>query len=183
MNWQVDENEFENHNLKDKKDENCKCYHKQTVKYVQAVYIIALFLWILGVLLLGIYEQDIFIWLFIFLPPVVFLINLINLDSCSEKLEREMFKGNFLSFGFLITIILINWNSPLENQDKSKFFKLLVVAFILLMVSLVDIWVDIKYQSIVKHIKTALHTSALALLAIALYMYYNFYQKSCIGCK
>ncbi len=180
MNWNV--NEFEKINDSNDNNDECKCYHKQTIKYVQAVYIIGLILWVVGILLLDIYEEDIFVWLFMFLPPVVFLINLINLEECSKEVEREMFKGNFLSFGFLITIILINWNSPLENQDKSKFFQLLVVSFILIMISLLDVWVGIKHQSIIKHIKTVLHTSALAILALALYLYYQFYQKSCIGC-
>lgn len=182
MNWQVDEYEFENHNNDNTCNTDCKCYHKQTIKHVQAVYLIGLFLWFLGVLLLDIYEEDLFIWLFIFLPPIVFLINFINLENCSKELEKQMFKGNFLSFGFLITIILINWNSPLENQDKSKFFQLLVVAFILIMISLVDIWVGGEFQSIIKHIKTVLHTCALSLLATALYLYYQYYQRSCINC-
>ena len=182
MNWQINEDELENYHSDSDDDSNCKCYTKKTVRYVQVVYIIGLILWILGVLLLNIYSEDLFIWLFIFLPPVVFLINLINLESCSKELEREMFKGNFLSFGFLITIILINWNSPLKNQDKSKFFQLLVVAFILIMISLLDVWVSDKFQSIIKHIKTVLHTSALALLATALYLYYQYYQRNCVNC-
>ena len=106
-------------------------------------------------------------------------INLINVECCSLDVEKEMFKGNFLSFGFLITIILLNWKTPLEGQDKSKFFQLLVMAFILIMVSLVDIWVPMKFQSIIKHIKTVLHTAALALLALSLYLYYKFYKDSC----
>ena len=193
MNWNVDEDEFENHNKNTKNNkennennkEKCqkcqklKCYGHQTVKRVEAIYLIGLVLWFVLILLLDVIEPDIIVWIFLFLPPAIYLINLINIQCCSVKVEKEMFKGNFLSFGFLITIILLNWNSPLEGQDKSKFFKLLVVAFILIMVSLVDIWVGIEHQSIIKHLKTVLHTAALSLLALALYLYYKFYQDSC----
>ena len=120
------------------------------------------------------------VWIFILLPLVVFAINYANLNNITYETENQMFKGNFLSFGFLITVILLNWNSPLGSQDKSKFFRLLVVAFILLMVSLVDVWVDDKSMSVIKHIKTSLHTVSLTLLALALYLYYQFYQDACI---
>jgi len=186
MNWQVHEDELENHNNVNRHKEcdnckcaNCKCYQHKTIKYLEAIYLIGLILWFLLIILLDLMQPDIIVWIFLFLPPAVYLINLINLSCCSSDVEREMFKGNLLSFGFLITIILLNWKTPLEGQDKSKFFRLIVIAFILLMVSLVDIWVPIKYQSIVKHIKTILHTASLSLLALALYLYYQFYQTSC----
>lgn len=178
MNWEFGDDYDKNKPKHKCRKEECNCYDKDIVRYIEAIYAIGVILWFVLVFLLQILEPDIIVWIFLFLPPAVFLINILNVCVCSKELEDQMFRGNFVAFGFLIAIILINWKTPIEKHDKSKFFLLLVVAFILIMVSLVDIWVEEKYQSIIKHIKTILNTSAAALLALALYLYYKFYQKS-----
>ncbi len=161
-----------------KNHEECTYYDDKTSRVIQAIYIIAVILWSMLIFILDLLEADIIIWIFLFIPIIVYGINFVNIDSFECESEEDMFQGNFLTFGFLITLILLNWNSPLDSADKFKFFVLLVVAFILLMISLIDVWVDKKSMSIVKHIKTVLHTSALVLLALSLYLYYKFYRRS-----
>lgn len=151
-------------------------YDEELIRYVQTVYILATFLWIALILFLGIWKKDYIVLLILLLPLLVFVINFISLGEFTCNLEGEMFKGNFLSFGFLVAIILINWNSPLGHHNKTEFFKILIVAFILLMISLVDLWVPSDKMSIVKHIKTTLHTMSLTLLALALYLYYTYHR-------
>lgn len=156
-------------NLKNKDNEK---YHEDLVSLIEIVYLIAAILWIILIFALGIFQKaNYMVWIFMFLPLVVFIINYINLNNITYETEKQMLRGNFLSFGFIVAVILINWNSP-GNSDKSEFFKLLIAAFILMMVSLVDIWVDEKYMPVIKHMKTALHTMSLSLLAISLYLYY-----------
>jgi len=179
-------NFFENKN-QEKSDEKCinkkKCYDPDIISFIKGVYVAAIFLWIVAIFVLDLLEPDIFIWFFLSIPFIIWAINIINVETIGCYLEHEMFKSNFLQFGFIIAIILLRWNMPMEKHDKSKFLKLLVVGFILLMISMVDIWVDIKKQSIIKHFKTILHTSALVILAIALYLYYNSYQRQILGLK
>lgn len=156
---------------------DCGYYSIKNVSQIEAIYVISVFLWILLIFLLELMEPDIIICLFLIIPVIVYGINMVHVKDFPCNLEEQMFKGNFLSFGFLITIILLNWNSPIESQDKSKFFQLLVVAFILLMISLIDVWVDEERFAMVKHIKTSLNTAAVVLLALALYLYYDYYQR------
>lgn len=151
-------------------------YDDELVKYVQAVYIIASFLWVALILFLGLWKEDYIVLLILLIPFVVFIINFISLGEFTCDLEEEMFRGNFLSFGFLVAIILINWNSPLGHHNKTEFFKILIVAFILLMISLIDVWVPSDKMSIVKHVKTTFHTMSLTLLALALYLYYTYHR-------
>ena len=152
-------------------------YHCDIVKRIEMLYIISAVLWLALVFFLELWKKDdIIIWLFIILPLIVFVINYLGLADFTCKMEDQMFKGNFLSFGFLVAIILINWNAPLGHHDKTEFFKILIVAFILLMISLIDLWVGEEKMPIVKHIKTVLHTASLTLLATALYLYYTYYR-------
>jgi hypothetical protein len=163
--WYEDEPDLHPHRSK-----ICK-YNQNLVPRIQSVYLLASIGWVLIILLLKLYEVKIIGWIFLILPLFIYFINYINASNCTSETEDEMFQGNFLSFGFLIAIIILNWNTP-ALSDKSKFFKILVLAFILLMLSLVDLWVSKVHLTIVKHIKSALQTSSLFLLALSLYIYY-----------
>ena len=101
------------------------------------------------------------------------------MDGFKCHMEDEMFDGNFLYFGFAIVVILVNWKSPIEHSEMLEFFRIIVVAFVLLMISLIDFWVDEDRMSVVKHFRTALETAALSLLAISLYLYYTYQLNEC----
>lgn len=172
MSKQVPEEELEPKEELGKVCDKYNCDIKESIKWV---YIIAFVGWIVLTIVLGLWKpNDLIAWLILLLPPVVFIINYLSVGEFSCKMEDQMFRGNFLSFGFLVAIILINWNSPLGRHNKIEFFKILIVAFILLMISLVDIWVGENKMAVVKHIKTSLHTASLTLLALALYLYYTY---------
>jgi len=155
-------------------------YHRDTTRNIQIAYILGAIIWIIIVFCLNIKQWDFIIALFLVGPLIVFAINYWNLDNLVCRVEQEMFKGNFLQFGFLITVILINWNPPSNNADKVSFFKLIIVAFILLMLSIVDIWVDEHTLSLVKHIRSMFQTAALSILVVALYIYFRFHQSQIV---
>ena len=166
---------LDNKNPDLKQKDECKGYEREIKSSIEYVYIIAAIAWIILTIVLGLWKHDdIIVWLILLLPLVVFAINYLSLGDFTCEMEDQMFRGNFLSFGFLVAIILINWNSPMGHHDKTEFFKIIVAAFILLMISLVDLWVEKKRMPIVKHIKTSLHTASLTLLALALYLYYTY---------
>lgn len=171
MNWKnnLSSDDHLDHNNKDRYDDD-------TIFYIKMIYIIAAIVWLVLILLLDLWKPDIFVNLILLIPLVVFFINYISVGEFSCCAEAQMFRSNFLSFGFLVAVVLINWNSPIGNHDKVGFFKILIVAFILLMLSLVDLWVPKHKMSIVKHIKTSLQTASLTLLALALYLYYVYHR-------
>ncbi len=168
--------EHHNHN-----NNNHDCYNDNVIRSVQAVYIIASLLWVVLIATLGLWKQDWLALLLLLLPIVVYTINFVSLGDFTCSSEEQMFRGNLLSFGFLVAIILINWNSPIGKQNKTEFFRILIAAFILLMISLIDLWVSPDNMSIAKHVETALHTASLSLLALGLYLYYTYHRDQTGG--
>ena len=142
---------------------------------IKVIYIIVIIIWVIVIWYLGLYKTDIIGWILLLLPILIFGINISELDECTKEVEESMFEGNFLSFGFLIAVILINWN---KTEDKTKYFKLLTLGLVLLMLSLVDIWVRKEKLIVFKHIKSIFQTLALFILAYTLYIYYRA-QCSC----
>nr|QBK91146.1 MAG: hypothetical protein LCPAC202_01200 [Pithovirus LCPAC202] len=168
-------------NLPEDEEDNCPLHYtarkkkKQTypptcVRKVQLVYIIAAIVWIIIVFVLCFWEIDIIGIVILAFPLVIFGVNFANTTVLTHDIESEMFTGNFISFGFLIAIILINWS---KIGDKSKYFTILFISLILIMLSLVDVWVDSENLSVAKHIRSIFQTTALSLLVYALYVYYK----------
>lgn len=162
-------------------DENCplhyttrkrkkSTYKSDCVQKVQLIYIIAAIVWIIIVFVVCFSDIDIIGLVILSFPLIVFGINFSNAMVLTQEIENEMFTGNFISFGFLIAIIIINW-SKIEN--KGKYFTILFISLIFIMLSLVDIWVDQDNLSVAKHIRSIFQTSALSLLIFALYIYYK----------
>nr|QBK90851.1 MAG: hypothetical protein LCPAC201_01520 [Pithovirus LCPAC201] len=145
-------------------------YRSGCVRKIQLVYIIAAIVWIVIVFVLCFWEIDIIGIIILAFPLLVFGVNFSNTSVLTRDIENEMFTGNFISFGFLIAIILINWS---KIQNKGKYFTILFISLILIMLSLVDVWVDAENLSVAKHIRSIFQTTALSLLVYALYVYYK----------
>ena len=155
-------------------------YDCETKNSIETLYIVASITWLVLTVVLGLWKHDdILLWTILLIPLLVFAINYFNLEEFPLQMENQMLKGNLLSFAFIVAIILIHWNSPFDKGARTEFYKILITAFVLLMISLLDLWVGEKKMLIVKHIKTSLHTASLSLLAVALYLYYT-YQRDMV---
>ena len=162
-------------------DEACLLHHvvrpKRTTTYsakcardIQIAYLIAVIVWIVIIIVCHFHETDALGYVILAIPIIVYGVNFINACEVTKEVEDDMLKGNFLSFAFLVAIILINW-SKIEN--KAKYFKILFIALILLMLSLVDVWVKPHQMPLMRHVRSIFHTASLALLVYALYSYYK----------
>ena len=152
------------------RDERHDFYNTDTTKQIQYLYIVMAVLWVFVVYMSSLHKNnDMISWFFVALPIIVFSINFLGATEFTLDLDSEMFRGNFLSFGYLIVVIFINWSSV---SNKNKFFRILILALVFIMLSLVDFWVNKDHMAITKHAKSALQTSSLSLLAYSLYMYY-----------
>ena len=146
-----------------------KTYDDETVRQIQIVYILAAIIWVVLIFVCGWFKTKPLGLLLLAIPLFVFAINYHNAIHPTVDLESDMFQGNFLSFAFLITVILINWK---KVGDKRKIFKILMISLVMIMLSLIDVWVDRENLILVKHVRTILQTSGLLLLAYGLYTYY-----------
>lgn len=156
-------------------DNNClDKYDKHVVTEIKTVYVLALIVWLFIIFFMGLIKNDIIIFLILLIPVLVFAINFISAGEFTCKVEQQMFKGNFLYFGFIVAVILINWNKDMSATEKHDIFRIIVLSLILLMFSMIDIWISLEEQAIIKHIRTSLHTISLTLLAYALYEFYLF---------
>lgn len=154
------------------KNKNC-LYDKNTIINIQILYILGSIIWILIFFWIKLYFKDHMSWIFLFIPLIVFVINFINVKNINIEVDNQMLQGNYLSFCLLIVVIIINWNNPYGPHDKLSYFRIILVAFILIMLSLIDLWVSPYHINLVRHFRTILLTSSMTLLALVLYFYFT----------
>ncbi len=145
-------------------------YDQQTMLNIQYLYVFSSAVWIFLLFFLKFYLSGPLGWIFLLVPLAIFGINLSNVSHHTQEVEDDMFQGNFLSFGYLIVLFLINWE---KVKFKKRLFTILMVVLLLILFSLYDVWVPKKKIIYVKHFRSILQTLALSLLAYALYVYYE----------
>lgn len=144
-------------------------YDLDVVQQIRVIYLIAALVWLIIVWYCQLYVTDPIVWFFIVVPIGVFAINYANADKHTKDLENEMFSGNFLSMAFLIVAIVLSYS---KVGGKAKYFKLLFLALVFIMFSLIDVWLPTDKLILCKHIRSIFQTSAIALLAITFYLFY-----------
>jgi hypothetical protein len=149
-----------------------KLYPEEVSTYVRLVYISGLVLWIAIVVYFRLYQTDVTGWIILFIPPFIFLTGYANCDQLSREVEEHNFQANYFTIGLLLIVPLLTWVNKDYHGDKEKFVSILVLAIIIVLVSLLDVWVKRDYLSVSKHLKSALQTIAIALFIYALYSYY-----------
>lgn len=148
-------------------DDNC--YSMDTVKQIQILYIIAAIIWIVLVFYLSL-TYNILTYTFIIIPLIVFGINYFYASKNNNEVESEMFKGNFLSFVFLIIAIIISWT---KTETDHKYYKIALVSIILIVLSLYDVWLPKDKLPLAKHFRTIAQTASISVLIIAIVSYYD----------
>lgn len=157
------------------REEIPKYYTNRVCNEIRLIYVIATVVWLILVFFFGLIKPDLVIIFFLLIPVIVYAINFISLSEKTCHVEDQMFHSNFLYFAFIVAIILFNWNKTLTGEQKSNLFAIVVLALILLMISMIDIWLQVEDMPIIKHIRTTLQTASLALLAVALYIFYIYF--------
>lgn len=117
------------------------------------------------------YNTQIIQFAIIAIPLFVFAVSGYNIQNATYGMESRMFMGDFLAFALLIIVVFVNW----QKEKCPRIFKILMIAIILLMLSLIDIWTSPEYIIVMYHVRSILETLSLTLLVYALYSYYLKY--------
>ena len=139
---------------------------------VRLLYTIAILLWIALIVILRLYRYGIWGLVILAIPLIVYGIAIFNASDLTVEVEESLFSMSYLSIAFLVVIPLSLSINKRVNGDQREMTLLLLIAVILGICSLIDIWVRPKFLSIVKHGKSALQVATLTLLAFTLFIFY-----------
>jgi len=149
-----------------------KLYGKRKCYAVKTVYVVAILIWFLIIAILKLWQTDLFGFLILSIPVVAYFIGMWNANNLTVEVEEKTFSISYISISLLVVIPLVTWVDRNFNGNRWYLAKIIVVAVVLALISLIDIWVRPRWVSVVRHVKSALQTASLTLLVFALYVYY-----------
>lgn len=145
-------------------------YSYCTVYWIRAVYILAIIIWVLLICYFRLYitPAAFVLWL----PVIVFAIGLTQMDKVSVEVEKDMFKTSLLSVGLILALPLLGWMSRDYSGDRGHYVSIIILAMVISLLTLIDVWVEKKWLPVYKHYRSCLQTMALTLLIYAVITYY-----------
>lgn len=148
--------------------ENHACYDHHVTKQIELFYAVAAFLWILLVYSLGVYKLRSKTGLLIIaIPLVIYALGFLNASRITRRVEELMLSTDFLAFGLLFVSVLFQMR---QNGSRDYTVRIIVVSFILLILSTVDVWTSEKGLTLSRHIRSAARTAAVTLLIFVIYV-------------
>ena len=149
-------------------------YGRRKTFILEMIYIVAIVVWM--IVIFWIYSKqserlDEISSLILSVPLVVYLISMVNVSRVEKGTEERYFAITYLMIGLLVVIPLLTWTHQ-NIKEYGKIAPLVIIAIILAILSVVDVWVPMKWIVIVKHVRSILQVAALTLIIYALYLLY-----------
>lgn len=150
---------------------NC-CYEKKQTQLIENIYIFSILFWIVLIIVIGIFPGCSFLELFILLIPIlVFLVCYNSAKFVTTDVENFVTTG-LLSFVLILVVVPILTLVGKRFPNDILFLRLGVLAITFGVLSLLDVWVSVKYISIIKHVRSILRTFAITLVVFILLRYF-----------
>jgi len=142
--------------------------------WIGLLYFVASIFWFFLLWLLGIELNDFFIGLIVAIPLLVFGISYSNVgrESLTSKQEGWIFRNNYENLVIMIIYPVLIWCAS-QVDRKPEFFRLVISATALTLLSMVDFWVSSCYFIIIKHLRSILQTYSICLVLISLKLFYD----------
>jgi len=173
-----------------REDDNKKKYYKYNLdnddddesklncnvqRSVQVIYLVSAIIWVIITYVFSLYLDNLIIWLLVSVPLIIYGFNFYWVHEQTYFVSKLMFAADFLSIGFLIVTIIINWY---KEVDKEPIFGLVVLALFIFGLSMLDVWVAEENFIYMQHIRSALETAGVVLLVMVVYKYYLEVKKT-----
>lgn len=140
--------------------------------YIRVLYILAIIIWIIIVVMLSLHHHNDYIcWIILSIPIVLSIFGAVNAYKITADVE-DSFTVTSLSLGLLIVVPLMTFINRDYKGDRQRFISILVLAIILSMISMIDIYVSVSWLPLIKHFRSILQTYSIVLIVYALYSYY-----------
>ena len=142
------------------------------IAQIRIVYILGIIAWLFIIVILRLYDGDTLGTVILLIPLIVFILGYYNADVVTPEVEKEMFTTNYLSVGLIVILPLLIWITDNHSKNKGKFIALVVLAIILTLLSMIDIWVSKRELSVYNHARSILQTLSIIVIIYALYIFY-----------
>lgn len=150
-----------------------KSYGLQKTNFIRTLYISASIVWLIIILFIHSWESSFFGIIILSIPFIVFGLGYYFADRLTIEVEDETFRLNYFSIGLIVVIPLFQWATKNYSGDMRRYVTIIILALVLSMLTLIDVWIPKKYFSFMRHFKSMLQTMSLTLFIYAIFLFYS----------
>jgi len=143
-------------------DKKCCPYEAWTVVVLRICYGIMLLVWLVLIVWFKLYRLEAS-WL-LWIPVGVFLVAMWNAPFLTYEVESEMSKVVYFPMIIVVGLALFSWMSKDYSGNGAIFGTGVLIAMVLVMISLLDVWTERRWVSVYKHGKSMLQTMSITIM-------------------
>ncbi len=151
-----------------------KRYPPEVVDDIRCIYVGAAIIWIILLVVLKVPKPDLLLLIFLTIPLILYLIGYHNAQYLETSCDGNILRTNVITIMIVSAAIISQWTPAGKKViNKTGFYKLLTASFVLLLLSVTDVWIIQKDMPTVRHVKVAIQTASIVLLIVAVYSLYK----------
>ena len=148
--------------------DNKRQYNIKQIKQIKNVYLIAAVTWIFGCFLLRAYKApNAFGVVILLIPLVLYGIAYTHVPRITRHVEDHASVNNLLVIAVVFLTVLFEVSHRRKHHNT---IYIMLVALILIIVSMDDVWMGKRAFAVIRHVKSAARTAALTLLIYVIYV-------------
>lgn len=147
-------------------------YPPDQVRNIRIAYLIGIIFWMLLIYVLGITICDTISLIIFLIPFVAFGITCWNLSGVTVGTEKRLCTINCLTIGLFLVLSLVTWSHDKHGEDTRN-FRIAVIAIILGIITLIDVWVPPDWVLFVMHVRSILNVLSMCLIIFCLYILFG----------
>ncbi len=140
---------------------------------VAIIYLILVLIWIALVICLRLYETNYVGLVILLIPIIIFGIATMYGDEHLVSNHTLNDDDDFLTIGIILLLPLLTYFDKDYDGNRSRFMGIVIISLFLFLLSVIPMWIPIRFAKYLKILRTSIQTIAITLLLYVIHLYYT----------
>jgi len=136
------------------------------------IYLILVLIWIALVICMKLYDTNYVGLLILLIPIIIFGIATLYADEHLVSNHTLNDDDDFLTIGIILLLPLLTYFDK-DFTDKGRFMSIVIVSLFLFLLSVIPMWIPMRFAKYLKILRTSVQTIAITLLLYVIHLYYT----------
>jgi len=139
---------------------------------VGIIYLILVLIWIALIICMKLYDTTWVGLVILLIPIIIFGIATFYGDEHLVSNHTLNDDDDFLTIGIILLLPLLTYFDK-DFTDKGRFMSIVIVSLFLFLLSVIPMWIPVRFAKYVKILRTSIQSIAVTLLLYVIHLYYT----------
>jgi hypothetical protein len=140
---------------------------------VGVIYLILILIWIAIIIFLKLYETNWVGLIILLIPVIIFGIATLYQDEHLVSNHTLTDDDDFLTIGIILLLPLLTYFDKDYDGNKARFMGIIITSLFLFLLSVIPMWIPVRFAKYLKILRTSIQTIAITLLLYVIHLYYT----------